>query len=97
MSDDRNRMRVDIFLKQTRLVKRRSLAKELCDEGAVSIHGRPVRAGKDVAAGDELALNMRHRRLVVEVLEVPSRPPPAARASDFYRIISDEQVEHDGD
>jgi ribosomal 50S subunit-recycling heat shock protein len=82
-------MRVDIFLKQTRLVKRRSLAKELCDEGAVSLNGHAVRAGRDVGPGDELTLSLRNRRLTVEVVDIPSRPPSAAHASDFYRIISD--------
>ena len=84
-----------MFLKQTRLVKRRSLAKELCDEGAVSMNGNVVRAGKEVSPGDRLTLSLRNRRLSVEVVDVPSRPPSAGQASDFYRIISDEPVEHD--
>ena len=82
-------------MKQTRLIKRRPLAKELCEEGAVSINGHVVRAGREISRGDELTLSLRNRRLVVEVVEVPERPPSAAHASDFYRIISDLHVEQE--
>lgn len=86
-------MRVDVFLKQTRLVKRRSLAKELCEEGAVSINGHVVRAGREINPGDELTLSLRNRKLEVEVVDVPTRPPSIAHASDFYRIIRDQHIE----
>ena len=88
-------MRLDVFLKQTRLVKRRSLAKELCDEGAVAINGHLARAGREISSGDELTLTLRNRRLAVEVVGVPERPPSVAAASDFYRVVSDERIEHD--
>jgi len=87
-------VRVDVYLKQTRLIKRRSLAKELCEEGAVSINGQRVRAGREVSLGDTLELNLRNRRRAVEIVDIPSRPPSTAHASDFYRTISDERIEH---
>lgn len=90
-------MRVDVFLKQSRLIKRRSLAKELCDEGAVLLNGRPVRAGRDVAAGDELTLNLRNRRISVEIAEIPERPPGAKHARELYRILHDERLAEDRD
>ena len=77
-------------MKQTRLIKRRSLAKELCEEGAVSINGQRVRAGREVSPGDTLELNLRNRRLNLEIVDIPSRPPTTAHASDFYRIITNE-------
>ncbi|GMR21773.1 MAG: RNA-binding S4 domain-containing protein [Acidobacteriota bacterium] len=85
-------MRVDVYLKQTRLIKRRSLAKELCEEGAVSINGQRVRAGREVSPGDTLELNLRNRRLAVEIVDIPSLPPSTPHASDFYRIITDEMT-----
>ena len=88
-------MRLDVFLKQVRLVKRRSLAKELCDEGAVQLNGRPARAGRDVAPGDALTLDLRHRHIEVEIVAVPERPPSAAQAGEFYRMIVDERVNDD--
>lgn len=84
-------MRVDVFLKQSRLVKRRSLAKELCDEGAVLLNGNVARAGREVSPGDALALNLRNRRLVVEIAEVPERPPSASGAAALYRVVSDDR------
>ena len=88
-------MRLDLFLKQSRILKRRSLAKELCDEGAVLLNGRPVRAGRDVSVGDEITLNLRNRRLSVQVLEVPERAPSAARARELYLVSVDERIDEE--
>lgn len=71
------------------------MAKELCEEGAVSINGHVVRAGREVSPGETLELNLRNRQLVVEIVDIPSRPPSTAHASDFYRIISDERNEQE--
>ncbi len=86
-------MRVDVFLKQSRLVKRRSLAKELCDDGVIALNGRPVRAGREVTIGNSLTLSLRHRRIEVEIVDVPKRPPSAAAAIELYRVLSDERIE----
>ena len=83
-------MRVDVFLKHSRLVKRRSLAKELCEEGAVLVNGRPARAGRDLEAGDELTLNLRNRLVAVEIQEIPDRAPSLSRAHELYRVIRDD-------
>ena len=80
-----------MFLKQSRLVKRRTLAKELCDEGAVLVNGHPARAGRELAMGDELTLELGNRRLSVLVEALPERPLPAARARELYRLVSDER------
>ena len=71
------------------------MAKELCEEGAVSINGHVVRAGREVSPGETFELNLRNRQLVVEIVDIPSRPPSSAHASDFYRIISDERNEQE--
>jgi ribosomal 50S subunit-recycling heat shock protein len=79
-------------LKASRLVKRRALAKELCDEGAVLVNGRPSRAGKELAPGDEVTLNLRNRLLSVAVTELPSeKRVPASGARDLYKVIRDER------
>lgn len=82
-----------MFLKRSRLVKRRSLAKELCDEGVVHLNGRPARAGHSVAAGDELTLHLRNRRLAVKVNELPETAPSAGRARELYEVVTDERIE----
>ena len=86
-------MRVDNFLKQSRLVKRRTMAKELCEEGAVKVNGRPVRAGKEIAPGDRLALRLWNRLLEIEVERLPERASSAAEARTLYRIVSERKIE----
>ncbi len=82
-------------------MKRRALAKELCDEGAVLVNGRPCRAGKELAAGDEVTLNLRNRLLSVAVAELPSeKRVGASGALDMYKLLRDERRggdEHESD
>lgn len=84
---------MDNFLKQARLVKRRTMAKELCEDGAVKLNGRVVRAGKEIAPGDRLALRLWNRVLEIEVEQLPDRAPSAREARALYRIVSEDRVE----
>ena len=63
-------MRLDKYLKVSRLIKRRTVANEACDNGRVSINGRPVKASYDVKVGDRLEIALGTRTLAVEVLQV---------------------------
>ncbi len=63
-------MRLDKFLKVSRLIKRRTVANEACDNGRVTVNGRPAKAGYEVKEGDELAIQFGQRTLRVEVLQV---------------------------
>ena len=63
-------MRLDKYLKVSRLIKRRTVANEACDNGRVSVNGRPVTASYDVKAGDRLEIALGTRTLAVEVLQV---------------------------
>ena len=63
-------MRLDKYLKVSRLIKRRTVANEACDNGRVSVNGRPVKASYDVKAGDRLEIALGTRTLAVEVLQV---------------------------
>jgi ribosomal 50S subunit-recycling heat shock protein len=63
-------MRLDKYLKVSRLIKRRTVANEACDAGRVSANGRPVKASYDVKAGDVLEIQFAQRTLKVEVLAV---------------------------
>ena len=86
-------MRVDNFLRQSRLVKRRTIAKELCEEGAVTMNGRPVRAGKEIAPGDRLALRLWNRRVEIEIERLPEKGMSAVEARTLYRIVAEERIE----
>lgn len=63
-------MRLDKFLKVSRLIKRRTVANEACDNGRISVNGRVVKASYDVKVGDQIAISMGSRIVTVEVLQV---------------------------
>ena len=63
-------MRLDKFLKVSRLIKRRTVANEACDNGRISVNGRVVKASYDVKVGDKIEISMGTRTVAVEVLEV---------------------------
>ena len=81
-------MRLDKFLKVSRLVKRRTVASELCRNGRVSVNGRAGKAAMRVSVGDILELALGTRRLRVSVVEVRERIS-AAEAQQLYEIISE--------
>lgn len=63
-------MRLDKFLKVSRLIKRRTVANEACDFGRISVNGRVVKASYDVKVGDRIEIAMGARTVAVEVLQV---------------------------
>ena len=63
-------MRLDKYLKVSRLIKRRTVANEACDGGRVTVNGKVARASYDVKVGDVIALHFGERVLAVEVLDV---------------------------
>jgi ribosomal 50S subunit-recycling heat shock protein len=63
-------MRLDKYLKVSRLIKRRTVANEACDNGRISVNGKVVKASYDVKVGDKIELSMGTRTVAVEVLAV---------------------------
>jgi ribosomal 50S subunit-recycling heat shock protein len=87
-------MRLDQFLRASRLVLRRTVAQELCAAGAVSVNGLPARPSRAVREGDEIILRRRERVLTVRVLAVPdSRNVSKTQATALYEVIKDERPE----
>ena len=79
-------MRLDKYLKVSRLIKRRTVANEACDQGLVEVNGKPARASYDVRVGDRITARIGARTITVEVLGVGE----SVRASDaaaLYREI----------
>ena len=79
-------MRLDKFLKVSRLIKRRTVANEACDNGLVSVNGKPQRASYEVKEGDQITLRFGVRTLTVEVLSVQETVKQADAAA-LYREI----------
>ncbi len=85
-------MRLDQFLRASRLVLRRTVAQELCEAGAVSVNGAPARSSRAVRVGDEITLARRASMLTVRVLAVPTaRQTSKQEAATFYEVIRDER------
>ena len=63
-------MRLDKYLKVSRLLKRRTVANEACDNGRVSVNGRVVKASYEVKVGDRIEIAMGARTVAVEVVQV---------------------------
>lgn len=63
-------MRLDKYLKVSRLIKRRTVANEACDNARVSVNGKPAKASYDVKEGDRITIAFGQRTLTVEVMAV---------------------------
>jgi ribosomal 50S subunit-recycling heat shock protein len=63
-------MRLDKYLKVSRLIKRRTVANEACDAGRVNINGRPAKASAEVRVGDVIEIGFGNKQVKVEVLDV---------------------------
>ena len=79
-------MRLDKFLKVSRLIKRRTVANEACDGQRVSVNGRVVKASYDVKPGDKIEIRYGEKRLKVEVLTV-SEHVLKSEAPAMYREV----------
>ena len=64
-------MRLDKFLKVSRLIKRRTVANEVSDTGRVSVNGNPAKAGKQLKEGDIITIEYANRTVSVKVLRIP--------------------------
>ena len=79
-------MRLDKYLKVSRIIKRRTVANEASDAGRVTINGRPAKASADVKVGDILEIQFGNRSVKVEVLRV-EETVKKEEAAEMYRNI----------
>ena len=79
-------MRLDKYLKVSRLIKRRTIANDACDNGLITVNGKVARASYDVKVGDKIVLRFGTRVLAVEVLDV-QETVRAADATSLYQEI----------
>ena len=79
-------MRLDKYLKVSRLIKRRTVANEACDAEKVSVNGKPARASYDVKEGDIIEINMGRTPLKVRVVRI-AEVVGKDGASDLYEVV----------
>ena len=80
-------MRLDKYLKVSRIIKRRTVANEACDSEHVSVNGRPAKASYDVKVGDIIEIGFGQRSLKVKVLDVREYTAKAD-ASSLYEVLN---------
>ncbi len=79
-------MRLDKFLKVSRLIKRRTLAKEVADQGRITINGKVAKASSTVKAGDELAIRFGQKIVTARVDELRDTVKKRRRCENVYYI-----------
>lgn len=79
-------MRLDKYLKVTRLIKRRTVANEACDAGKITVNDRVARASYDVKTGDIIQINMGQKPLKVKVLSVSEHVTKETAAENYVVI-----------
>ena len=79
-------MRLDKYLKVSRIIKRRTVANEACDNAHVTANGRPAKASYDVKVGDILEITFGERTLKIRVLNVQEHVAKAA-AAELYEVV----------
>lgn len=84
-------MRLDKFLKVSRLVKRRTMAKEVCDQGRVQINGRQVKSSSTVKLGDELSIRYGNRLVKVKIERIVDTTKKE-EAATMYTLLSEERI-----
>jgi ribosomal 50S subunit-recycling heat shock protein len=91
------RLRLDLFLKWSGLVRRRTLSKWMCERGAIRVNEQTAKPGRAVSVGDRIAILRGDRRLLVEVLHLPARAlarpiqePEGQGSPEWYRVIPSE-------
>lgn len=84
-------MRLDKYLKVSRIIKRRTVAKEACDTGRVSINGKPAKPGTEVKTDDIIEIRFGNRLLKAQITDV-SEVVKKENAAAMYRIIEGEDT-----
>ncbi len=85
-------MRLDKFLKVSRLIKRRTVAKEVCDQGRVAINGQTAKAGSVVKEGDEITIRY-GQKIVTARVERLQDTSKKEQASEMYTILKEEKID----
>jgi ribosomal 50S subunit-recycling heat shock protein len=89
-------VRLDLFLKLSRLCPRRSVAQKLCDAGFVLLNGRRAKSGHPVKVGDEIMIRKRNHETTVRVLTVPEgRNVGHREASSLIEVMSEQELQSD--
>lgn len=85
-------MRLDKFLKVSRIIKRRSIAKEIADQGRILINGQPAKSSSRVAVGDTLTIKFGNKIETVKINRIVETTKKS-EAEDMYEIVDETYAE----
>ncbi len=88
-------MRLDLFLKRSRLIPRRALAQQACAAGAVSVNGQVSKGGKSIKVGDVIECRKRNATLRVRVVYLPGSDPRRNQATSLYEILGSDEADRE--
>lgn len=80
-------MRLDKFLKVSRLIKRRTVANEVSDMGRVYVNGNSAKPSKQLKVGDEIKIEYANRNFCVKVLKIPTNNVSIQEAPTLYEVV----------
>jgi ribosomal 50S subunit-recycling heat shock protein len=86
-------VRLDLFLKTSRLIKRRTVAREACEKGSVLVNGLETKPAKEVKQGDRITLKFSTRIIELEVLEVHQAAARIFPPKELYKILSEARTQ----
>lgn len=81
-------MRLDKFLKVSRLIKRRTVANEVSDKGRVLVNGTPAKPAKQLKTGDVITIEYANRKVEARILKIPENNVSVQEASGLYELMS---------
>ncbi len=82
-------MRLDKFLKVSRLIKRRTVANDVSEQGRISVNGFPAKPAKQLKVGDKITIAYAGGETTVEILIIPTGNVSVQESSSLYKVISD--------
>src|SRR3954463_5812691 len=82
-----DRMRLDLFLKWSRVILRRTLAKDTCDAGRVTVNGQEARGGREIRWVGTISIRLARRQLTFRVRSIPLHAPGKAGAKEMIELM----------
>lgn len=89
-------MRLDLFLKTSRLIARRSLAQKFCDANRVKVNGLAAKSSREIKPDDEIEIKRENRLTRVKVTQIPDKKQVAKHdAANLYEVLGEERLAED--
>ncbi len=86
-------MRLDQYLKETRIIKRRTIAKQMCDDGFVFVNGKKAKASYEVRAEDTIDIFFKQKKMTYKAVDIPKKGTAKAESHKFYEVLNESYYE----